>query len=82
MPSATSEVVSLGEGVKLIQNLGPDLLYVEANANVTAETGVQVTAGDSVSTGAGETHYCISAGNSDYRVLGEGFGYHLGTPPS
>jgi hypothetical protein len=82
MPTATTEVVNLGEGVKLVQNLGPDLLYIEDNPNVTAETGVQVTAGDSVSAGSGETHYCVSAGTSDYRLLGEGTGYHLGTPPS
>jgi hypothetical protein len=66
----------------LIQNLGPDDLYVSDLAMVTTDTGVQITPGHSISVGAGETHYGVSEGTSDVRICGAGTGLFAADAPA
>jgi hypothetical protein len=73
VPSVT-DAQSLGEGVMLIQNLGPDALYVWDEEGVTADNGVQVSVGRAVVVGSGFEHFGISAGTSDVRTLAGGLG--------
>lgn len=74
MPAVTTSEVELGEGVMLIQNLGPDALYVWDQPGVTTSTGVEVSTGRAVAVGSGFIHYGISAGTSDVRTLAGGLG--------
>ena len=74
MPSVGTSSESLGEGVMLIQNLGPDALYVWDEPGVTTSNGVQVSAGRAVAVGSGFEHFGISAGTSDVRTLSGGLG--------
>jgi hypothetical protein len=70
----TDTAVSLGTGAKLIQNLGPDALYL-GDAEVSDETGVLLEANTSLVVGQlNQSLYAISANTSDVRVLARGQG--------
>jgi hypothetical protein len=79
MPSITTDVVSLRFSGGLIQNLGPDILYV-GEQDDAADTGVQLSAGDAVAVGDGLTYYGVSVGTSDVRLLGRATGISSVTP--
>lgn len=66
--------VSLGTGSKLIQNLGPDALYL-GGETVDDETGVVLNANESIVVGD-MTHplFVVSAAASDVRTLSRGLG--------
>lgn len=54
----------------LIQNLGPDDVYIGESSSVTSSTGLKIVAGKSVAVGnTNGTLYAISAGTSDVRSL-------------
>ena len=72
IPITTS--APLGSGPRLIQNLGPDILYVQDVTPATTTDGVKVASGSSIVIGGGESYYAVSAGKSDVRVLGRGLG--------
>ena len=74
MASVGEESVVIAESGGLIQNLGPDALYVSDVDPATADNGVQVSVGRSVAVGYGDTYYGISAGTSDVRNLARGVG--------
>ena len=74
MPYVSSTPVNLGSGSVLIQNLGPDDLFL-GSLGVTVETGVRISAGSSITVGYdSEQFYAVSAGTSDARVLASGSG--------
>lgn len=61
----------------LIQNLGPDTLYV-GEGSVSASTGIRVDVGKAIAIGTvNGTLYAVSAGSSDVRVLGRATGVFL-----
>jgi len=66
--------VSLGYGAQLVQNLGPDELYL-GESDVDSSTGVLLNANESTVV-ATRTHdlYVVSAGSSDVRTLSRGQG--------
>lgn len=55
-------------GAGLIQNLGPDDLYVDSTSSVTTADGLRLAAGETVGVGA-NNHWAISEGTSDVRTL-------------
>lgn len=74
MSSVGTTPVQIGDDSYLIQNLGPDPLYV-GNSDVTTDTGVQINTGESLTVGVTETDvYVVSAGTSDVRTLIRGLG--------
>ena len=75
MPSVGSTPVSLGQSGQLIQNLGPDDLYVQPFSGVTVQSGFRIPSGKSVAVGyANGGLYAVSAGTSEVRTLGGGTG--------
>ena len=72
LPIASS--AALGPGPRLIQNLGPDALYVQDVTPATTTDGVKVPSGSSVFLGGTEVYYAVSDGTSDVRDLGRGLG--------
>lgn len=86
MTNVGTTPVSFGTDGQLIQNLGPDLLYVQSDPSVDATTGLQLGVGDCLSTlySTGGLLYAVSAGNSEVRELISGTGiFHTtaGTTP-
>lgn len=69
MPSVTTSPVLLTSEGALIQNLGPDDLFVTDEETATAADGVQVSMGNAVAVGDGQLYHGVSAGTSDVRVL-------------
>lgn len=82
MTAVGTEPVNFGTNSQLIQNLGPDEIYVGVyNAYYddsdlpTSGTGVKVSAGESLAaSGVSGDVYCVSAGTSDVRSLAGGSG--------
>lgn len=80
MPSISTTATSLGSNPGLVQNLGPNNLYL-GGSSVTASNGLEVTPGESVSVGfTNSPIYGISAGTSDVRVMGGARGIFTRTP--
>lgn len=80
MGNVTTTPAIIGEDPCLIQNLGPDILYV-GYQDVTSSNGVQVASGGHAV--IGETNdpvYVVSVGTSDVRILGRG--ENLYSPPA
>lgn len=69
MPTITTSQV-LVTASALIQNLGPDDLYVADVNPATTSNGFKVEEAESIAVGGGRTYYAVSAGTSDVRVLG------------
>lgn len=68
------EPVSIGTNGVLIQNLGPDILYV-GELIVPPENWVPVASNQAISVGGSNTPtYVVSDGTSDVRLLGQGSG--------
>jgi hypothetical protein len=65
----------------MIQNLGPDNLYIDDVDPCTTTEGTQIPAGSAVALGGGTMYNAISEGTSDTRVLGRGQGFFYGTVP-
>jgi hypothetical protein len=66
----------------LIQNLGPDPIYVGESA-VTSTTGVRIAAGDSLVVGSMNAPLLVvSEDSSDVRFLGRAMGIFFGEPPA
>lgn len=80
MATVTDTPVLIGDDSYLIQNLGPDDLYV-GDSSVTTSTGVQVNSGESLTVGATNgSVYVISDGTSDVRTLTRGLGVYDSQP--
>jgi hypothetical protein len=80
MANVTTEATGIGEGGFLIQNLGPDPVYI-GFSGVTTSDGIEVASGVSLVMGeTGETVYAVSIGTSDVRTLDRGEG--LFYPPA
>lgn len=72
--NVTTTAVAVGtasDEYPLIQNLGPDKLYVGLDSTVSAATGVQLDVGRAINT-ANRVVWVVSAGTSDVRLLGRG----------
>ena len=66
----TDEAVALGHKAQMIQNLGPDELYVAPREDVDEDNGFAVYAGQAVALGYSNGGvWCVSAGTSDVRML-------------
>lgn len=68
------EPISIGNNGVLIQNLGPDTVYVGELA-VAPESWLPISANGSIAIGTSNTPtYVVSDGTSDVRLLGQGSG--------
>ena len=82
MASVTTNAVSLEAGPLLLQNLGPDDLYVGHSAmdgtpTVTAEAGFRLSAGESISVQSTSSKISVvSSGTSEVRYLKSGTGVY------
>lgn len=82
MSAVTTVAVALGPGPRLIQNLGPDDLYVgSSNMNgdplVTAEDGIRLSSGESISLQSTSSKISVvSSGTSEVRHLSSGTGVY------
>lgn len=65
----------LGPNYPLIQNLGPDPIYVGADSSVSTATGVKVESGQSFNANSPST-WVVSSGTSDVRSIDRGVGIH------
>lgn len=66
----TDEAVALGNSAQLIQNLGPDDLYLLPHGAVSEENGTKVVAGQAVAVGfSNGGMWAVSSGESDVRLL-------------
>lgn len=80
MATATTTPTTIGSSACLLQNLGPDNLYVgnsdsSGNPLVTSTNGFRLAAGQSVAVTNGSTETSIvSEGSSEYRILNRGIG--------
>lgn len=83
--SVTATPKRICNGVSLVQNLGPDALYVDVSTSPTdgpspvlsSSNGVQVSSGEAVSFDNENLHvWGISGGTSDVRVLEGGNGIY------
>jgi len=80
MPTVGDTRVSLGGQAQLIQNLGPDKLYL-GGPDVTEDDGLEVLSGQTVSIGPlNDELYAVSDDTCDVRTLVRGAG--LFTTPS
>lgn len=69
MPSVTTTAQRI-PSAGLIQNLGPDEVYIGESSSVTTSTGLEIVAGESLAVGNTNANlYAISAGTSDVRTL-------------
>lgn len=72
----TTAVPITDTNLKLIQNLGPDDLFVGFEG-VTSATGVRVAAEQAISIGAtNKPVWVVSSGTSDMRIMGGAMGLH------
>lgn len=82
MASVGSTPMTLMKGPLLIQNLGPDVVYVGHSTvldipEVSDEEGFQVSPGRTISIGPTNTKISVvSAGDSDVRTLASGTGVY------
>ena len=82
MPSVGGTAQNLGSSGKLIQNLGPGDLYLQASSAVTTGTGLKVVSGSAVSTSYNNGGiWAISSGTSDVRILDSGLNLSVGEVP-
>ena len=73
---------NLGPAGKIIQNLGPDPLYVSAWNGVTSSTGVRLQSGESISVSYNNSGiWAISSGTSDVRLCDGGLGIYMVPAP-
>lgn len=80
MPSITDTAISLGSAGALIQNLGPDALYLGSHA-VTTDDGIKVSVGEALTIGYTDSAvFGVSDGTSDVRVLRGGMGISPAPP--
>ena len=70
MPSFDTTSATLTTVGALVQNLGPDELYVADVTPATSSNGFRLESGESLALGSGRTYYAVSVGTSDVRVLG------------
>lgn len=88
MASVTTTPVALFVGPLLIQNLGPDDLYVgqsDMNENplVTSSNGFRLSTGESVSIGTITSKISVvSTGTSEVRYLSSGTGVYAAVAPT
>lgn len=69
MPSVSDDAVIISNGPGLIQNLGPDEVYIGEDG-VTSSTGIKVLSGQAITMAVpNEPTYAVSAGTSDVRFL-------------
>lgn len=74
MPNVGTTPVNLAGKNPLIQNLGPDPLYVSDASTVTASTGVKLTVGQSLVVATAKGPWAVSGGTSDVRLVNRGAG--------
>jgi hypothetical protein len=80
MPTIEETAVSIASA-GLIQNLGPDAVYIGGTA-VTTETGFRVSSGEALAVGTATSMlYAVSDGTSDVRILNRATGIFTFTPP-
>lgn len=70
--NVTNSATQVAGQAALIQNLGPDDLYVDPSSSVTVGNGLRVAAGKAVAVTGSVNYYAISEGTSDVRVLVNG----------
>lgn len=82
MPAVGTTAVVIGKDAYLIQNLGPDTLYVGETDAVDEENGIQLLVGEALSVGATNVSiYAVSEAASDVRILSRGLGFfHVPAP--
>ena len=82
MSSVGTTPIAVGLGPRLVQNLGPDDLYighsdVSGNPLVTVEAGIRLSAGESISLASTSTQISVvSSGTSEVRNLSSGSGMY------
>lgn len=82
MPSIGTSAEQLASGDCLVQNLGPDALYLGRDESVDASSGVKVAAGDAVSVAyTSQPLHGVSVGTSDVRILEAGTGIFVAPAP-
>lgn len=82
MTAVADEPVGIGTGPQLVQNLGPDVIYV-GGPNVDDTTGFTVQPGETFAMlYNGTPSYAVSAGNSDVRRLPGGSGMYSTPQPA
>lgn len=74
MPNVGTTPVNLAAKNPLVQNLGPDPLYVSDASTVTASTGIKLVAGQSLTVLTSKGPWAVSGGMSDVRVVSRGTG--------
>jgi len=78
----TDTPVEVGSSSYLIQNLGPDKLYV-GGSSVTVETGIELQVGQALTVGETRSSvFVVSDGTSDVRILDRGMGIFTTNPPA
>jgi len=87
MSTVTTTPVILNAGSQLIQNLGPDDLYVGQTADgvaaVTTANGIRLSVGESISYNNQNTKpSVVSSGTSEVRTMHSVTGVYLASPPS
>lgn len=81
MTAVADEPVVIGTGPQMVQNLGPDVIYV-GGPNVDATTGFPIKNGETFAMlYTGTPSYAISVGNSDVRRLPGGSGMYASPAP-
>lgn len=82
MASVGTTPVTVGPGPRLVQNLGPDDLYIgHSNVDgaplVTVAAGIRLSAGESISLASTSTAISVvSSGTSEVRNLSSGSGMY------
>ena len=74
MPNVGTSPVNLAGTYQLIQNLGPDALYIGDLATVTPLTGVKLASGQSFTAVGRGGAWVVSSGTSDVRLGKRGTG--------
>lgn len=84
MPTVGATPTLLKPSARLIQNLGPDPIFV-GEEGVTDADGIQLLAGQGMSVSYTNYNlYMVSSGTADVRTLGQGgglFSFDLPTAP-
>ncbi|AOZ64953.1 hypothetical protein SEA_JAYLOCIRAPTOR_3 [Streptomyces phage Jaylociraptor] len=87
MSTVTTTPVILNAGSQLIQNLGPDDLYVgqtaDGVATVTTANGIRLSVGESISYNNQNTKpSVVSSGTSEVRTMHSVTGVYLASAPA
>ena len=83
MASIGTTAVNLGKNGQLIQNLGPDDLYIAPTPSVGLSSGFRIVPGESLSFGySNDPMYAISGGTSELRSLSGGTGMYAKEVPA